>query len=123
MRRLRDGVILKLDSVQSAPRRRRAHSCSPISNAGVLNSQAEIASFMEATLPQDKGETLPASPILDFEKGPEGLLYKDDVVEGVAPPRRARPAARRAATGPRDNPQWNRAQERCLSEALPGRAQ
>ena len=39
---------------------------------------------MEATLPQDKGETLPASPILDFEKGPEGLLYKDDVV-GTGP--------------------------------------
>ena len=84
MRRLRDGVILELDSVQTAPRRRRARSCSLISNAGVLSSQAEIASFMEATLPQDKGETLPASPILDFEKGPEGLLYKDDVV-GTGP--------------------------------------
>ena len=88
MRRLRDGVILKLDSVQSAPRRRPltnlSRSCSPISNAGVLGSQAEIASFMEATLPQDKGDTLPASPIMDFEKGPEGLLYKDDVV-GTGP--------------------------------------
>ena len=60
---------------------RAAHS-SP--HAGVLQSQAEIASFMEATLPQDKGDTLPASPIMDFKKGPEGLLYKDDVV-GTGP--------------------------------------
>ena len=39
---------------------------------------------MEATLPQDKGDTLPASPVMDFEKGPEGLLYKDEVV-GTGP--------------------------------------
>ena len=58
---------------------------------------------MEATLPQDKGDTLPASPIMDFEKGPEGLLYKDDVVGtgpsptvGAGPPARLRLSMARA---------------------------
>ena len=74
MRRLRDGVTSRHYSVGAVTRH----------HAGVLQSQAEIASFMEATLPQDKGDTLPASPIMDFEKGPEGLLYKDDVV-GTGP--------------------------------------
>ena len=74
MRRLLDGVTSRHYSVGAVTRH----------HTGVLQSQAEIASFMEATLPQDKGDTLPASPIMDFEKGPEGLLYKDDVV-GTGP--------------------------------------
>ena len=63
-------------------------------------------------LPQDKGDTLPASPIMDFEKGPEGLLYKDDVVgtgpspTGAAKARLERQRAARAKGGRQLTSRW-----------------
>lgn len=53
--------------------------------AVVVRGNAELEGFMKATIP-DKLVTQEAAPVLDFEKGPEGLLFKDDVVGSGASP-------------------------------------
>ena len=105
-RSLRDGVILKLDSVFSVGKRRpssRGALCGArrtqgggarltISNAGVLQSQAEIASFMEATLPQDLATRCPRRPSWTSRRAPRGYFIRTTSWAREACPHRRRRA-------------------------------